>query len=131
MSKPQATTVVLSLILSTPAYPDADPEGVARNLEDNAEQSVARAAAIRKLAAKGWRMQQPFVMGDRTPRPGDRSDFQDVVVYFRKEFECEAQAEAETRECGASIDHNWSLGWNDDGTANDFGLPNVEWWTEA
>jgi hypothetical protein len=125
------STAVLSLIVSTPAYPDADPEGVARNLEDNAELAAIRAGVIRKLAAKGWRMQQPFVMGDRNPRPGDRGDFQDVVVYFRKEFEQETQAEAEARECGASIHQNWSLGWNDDGSASEFGHPNVEWWTEA
>jgi hypothetical protein len=131
MDKTQRPTAVLSLILSTPAYPEADAEGVARNLEDNAELAAARAAAIRELAAMGWRMQQPFLMGDRNPRPGDCGDFQDVVIYFRKEFESEAHAETEARECGASIDENWSLGWNDDGTVNDFGLPNVEWWTEA
>jgi hypothetical protein len=90
----------------------------------------ARAGALRALAAKGWAMLQPFVMPDgKSPTPED--DYFDVVIYLQKRFEDSDAADAEARECGAIADLNFSIGWNADGTANELGHPNCEWWGEA
>lgn len=125
------TTAVVSLIVSTPAYPDADPEGVAGNLRSNADMAELRARAIELLAQAGWVMQQPFVMGDSVNKPGDPTDYQDVVVYFRKGFATSDEGEADMRACEAFVDENFSFGWSDPGTVNDFGHPNCEWWGEG
>lgn len=122
-------TAVLMLVVSTPAFPDADADGVAYNLRANAEVAEARARAIEALAANGWKIAQPFVMGDGR-EPGDVADYQDVVMYLRKDFATEDDASADARACGAVADLSFSLGWNDPGTTNDFGHPECETWGE-
>lgn len=128
------TTAILMLVISTPAYPDADPAGVAANLRSNAALADARATAVEQLAANGWKMRRPIIMGDDPALgPGDPEDYQDVVIYFEREFEdVEADDAIDTATAaGASPDLNFSFGWNADGTANAAGHPNCEWWSET
>lgn len=125
----QTPIAVLMLVVSTPVMEDPTPEYVAKNLEDNAAQAAKRASAIRALADKGWVMQRPFVM----PDVADKDDgFEDVVIFFRKGFPDSDAAEREARECGCSThDDSWSIGWKDQGSVNQLGLPDCESWGEV